>query len=40
MPSGESGIFSAADISFTPLSRSVFLWIAVSYLFLEKRSSL
>ena len=32
IPSGVSGMFSIADSSFTPLSRSVFLWIAFSYL--------
>ena len=40
MPSGVSGIFSIADTSLIPLSRSVFLCIAISYLLRENRSSL
>lgn len=40
MPSGVSGIFSIAESTFTPLSLSVFLWIAVSYLLRENLSNL
>lgn len=40
MPSGVSGMFSIAERTFTPLSLSVFLWIAVSYLLRENLSSL
>ena len=40
MPSGLSGICSVADITFTPLSRNVFLCIAVSYLLRENLSNL
>lgn len=40
IPSGLSGICSVADITFTPLSRNVFLCIAVSYLLRENLSNL
>ena len=38
--SGESGMFSIADISLTPLSLSVFFWTTDSYLLRENLSSL
>ena len=40
IPSGESGMFSIADTSFTPFSFRVCLWMVISYLSLENRSSL
>lgn len=40
MPSGLSGICSVAEMTFTPLSRNVFLCIAVSYLLRENLSNL
>ena len=40
MPSGLSGICSVAESTLTPLSLSVFLWMAVSYLLRENLSNL